>query len=174
MHKETPHAQSEANRGGLYLRAFMKIPEARIKNPLKGKSDYGWHFEQNIYSKDSECRSLKAGEGSGNMPKVIVPEATKQGYAIAEEGDSINLTCPDSKTRRGRVGKGQANTLDTATQQYALNQGRIRRLTPTECERLQGFPDGWTDGISDSQRYKVLGNAVTTNVVTEIFRRLYE
>ena len=45
---------------------------------------------------------------------------------------------------------------------------KIRRLTPTECERLQGFPDGWTEGISDTQRYKCLGNAVTTNVVTEI------
>ena len=56
--------------------------------------------------------------------------------------------------------------------------GNIRRLTPTECERLQGFPDGWTkdgltkDGgqaaISDTQRYKCLGNAVTTNVVSAI------
>ena len=42
---------------------------------------------------------------------------------------------------------------------------RIRRLTPIECERLQGFPDGWTEGISDTQRYKCLGNAVTVNVI---------
>lgn len=49
---------------------------------------------------------------------------------------------------------------------------RIRRLTPTECERLQGFPDGWTEGISDTQRYKCLGNAVTTNVVYEVAKRL--
>jgi len=48
----------------------------------------------------------------------------------------------------------------------------IRRLTPTECERLQGFPDGWTEGISDTQRYKCLGNAVTVNVVYEVARRL--
>ena len=41
---------------------------------------------------------------------------------------------------------------------------RIRRLTPVECERLQGFPDGWTEGVSDTQRYKCLGNAVTVNV----------
>lgn len=47
-------------------------------------------------------------------------------------------------------------------------QDKIRRLTPIECERLQGFPDNWTKGLSDSQRYKCLGNAVTTNVVTEI------
>ena len=51
---------------------------------------------------------------------------------------------------------------------------KIRRLTPTECERLQGFPDGWTEGISDTQRYKCLGNAVTTNVIAEIGRRLQQ
>ncbi|GAG66886.1 unnamed protein product, partial [marine sediment metagenome] len=51
---------------------------------------------------------------------------------------------------------------------------RIRRLTPTECERLQGFPDNFTEGISDTQRYKCLGNAVTTNVITEIGKRLIE
>jgi len=49
---------------------------------------------------------------------------------------------------------------------------RIRRLTPIECERLQSFPDGWTEGVSDTQRYKALGNAVTTNVITEIGRSL--
>ena len=48
----------------------------------------------------------------------------------------------------------------------------IRRLTPVECERLQGFPDGWTTGVSDTQRYKCLGNAVTTNVITGIGERL--
>jgi DNA (cytosine-5)-methyltransferase 1 len=47
-----------------------------------------------------------------------------------------------------------------------------RRLTPTECERLQGFPDGWTAGVSDTQRYKQCGNAVTVNVVRDVARRL--
>jgi DNA (cytosine-5)-methyltransferase 1 len=46
--------------------------------------------------------------------------------------------------------------------------GKIRRLTPIECERLQGFPDGWTSGFSDTQRYKMMGNAVTTNVIKAI------
>ncbi|MBA7691035.1 Modification methylase HhaI [subsurface metagenome] len=49
---------------------------------------------------------------------------------------------------------------------------KIRRLTPIECERLQGFPDNFTEGVSDTQRYKMLGNAVTTNVITEIGRKL--
>lgn len=57
-------------------------------------------------------------------------------------------------------------TLSTHANDFGVMEGhRIRRLTPTECERLQGFPDGWTEGISDTQRYKCLGNAVTVPVV---------
>ena len=61
-----------------------------------------------------------------------------------------------------------------------IKQGMsIRRLTPIECERLQGFPDNWTkygtDGelISDTQRYKMCGNAVTVNVITYLGQKLY-
>jgi DNA (cytosine-5)-methyltransferase 1 len=105
--------------------------------------------------------------------QINIPEATKQGFAVAQEGDSINLSIPNSKTRRGRVGKGVAQTLDTQTQQFTLKDKRIRRLTPIECCRLQGFPDDWVDGISDSQKYRCLGNAVTVNVVQAIMERLY-
>jgi len=52
-------------------------------------------------------------------------------------------------------------------------ENKIRRLTPTECERLQGFPDGWTEGVSDTQRYKCLGNAVSVPVIEAIIKRLY-
>jgi site-specific DNA-cytosine methylase len=55
-----------------------------------------------------------------------------------------------------------------------LNDLSVRRLTPTECERLQGFPDGWTDEQSDSQRYRQMGNAVTVNVVEWIGKQLME
>jgi DNA (cytosine-5)-methyltransferase 1 len=48
----------------------------------------------------------------------------------------------------------------------------VRRLTPLECERLQGFPDGWTEGISDSRRYKALGNAVSVPVSSWIAKRI--
>ena len=54
----------------------------------------------------------------------------------------------------------------------AIAKGMIRRLTPIECERLQGFPDNWTSGISDTQRYKCLGNAVTVNVIEAIGKEL--
>lgn len=77
-----------------------------------------------------------------------------------------------SSTRRGRVGKGIAQTIDTGMQQHTFDGVKIRRLTPTECERLQGFPDGWTEGVSDTQRYKTLGNAVTVNTVQAIIEKL--
>jgi len=70
---------------------------------------------------------------------------------------------PRSTLRSGRV------------PEVGLLEGlRIRRLTPMECERLQGFPDGWTEGVSDTQRYKLLGNAVTVNVVEYLGKVLLE
>ena len=108
---------------------------------------------------------------------VMIREATKKGYGIAYEGDSINLEQPNSKTRRGRIGKGIANTLTCGSNQGTLSNMRIRKLTPLECFRLQGYPDvHWKRakeaGISDSQLYKQAGNGVTKNVVYEIARIL--
>jgi DNA (cytosine-5)-methyltransferase 1 len=48
----------------------------------------------------------------------------------------------------------------------------VRRLTPLECERLQGFPDGWTEGFADSVRYRMLGNAVAVPVAEWVLRRI--
>ena len=64
--------------------------------------------------------------------------------------------------------------MDAKPHAHPMNQYRIRRLTPIECERLQGFPDGWTAGASDTQRYKMMGNAVTVNVIEAIGRRILE
>ena len=108
---------------------------------------------------------------------VLVREATKQGYAVADVGDSINFSHPNSKTRRGRVGKNIANTLLTSDEQgVVLSDYKIRKLTPRECWRLQGFPDWAFDEAqavnSNSQLYKQAGNSVTVNVIEEIAKRL--
>ena len=108
---------------------------------------------------------------------VMVREATKQGYAIATPGDSVNLEQPNSKTRRGRVGVGVAQTLTTSCNQATLtNKMRIRKLTPRECFRLQGWKDDYFDRAalvnSDSQLYKQAGNGVTVNVVHAIAEKL--
>ena len=144
--------------------------ESRLKELTENKSQ-----AYRVYDQDGLATTIKSvGGGVGAKTGLYkVKEATKTGYAIAQEGDSINLSVPSSKTRRGRVGRGVAQTLDTGMQQHTLQNSKIRRLTPIECERLQGFPDGWTEGLSDTQRYKCLGNAVTTNVVSEVIRSIY-
>jgi DNA (cytosine-5-)-methyltransferase len=108
---------------------------------------------------------------------ILIKEATKQGYAEAEIGDSVNLSHPNSKTRRGRVGKQIANTLRTGESQGVVEPDfRIRKLTPRECWRLQGFPDWAFDKAqevnSNSQLYKQAGNSVTVNVIAAIAERL--
>lgn len=112
---------------------------------------------------------------------VMISTNTKKGFDYMTEKDSLNLAFPNSKTKRGRIGKGLAQTLDTACNQAVLENTEIRRLTEIECERLQGFPDDWTkfgnyDGeikeISKTQRYKMLGNAVTTEVVKAIAEKM--
>ena len=83
--------------------------------------------------------------------------------------DTDRLYDPSGIARTMRAnagGKGAKTGL------YKTGEG-IRRLTPTECERLQGFPDGWTAGFSDTQRYKMLGNAVTVNVIRDIIIKLF-
>lgn len=128
----------------------------------------------NVYNADGLSPTLTTNKGEGS--KILIKEATKKGYAIAETGDSINFEHPNSKTRRGRVGKGVAQTLTTSCNQGTLDGYRIRKLTPRECWRLQGFPDSAFDKAqdvnSDSQLYKQAGNSVTVNVIAEIANKL--
>ena len=107
---------------------------------------------------------------------VMIKEATAKGYAEANEGDLIDFANPGSTTRRGRVKKEVASALDTRCRQGVLTGYKIRKLTPRECFRLQGFPDDYFDRAatvnSDSQLYNQAGNSVTVNVVYEIAKRL--
>ena len=82
--------------------------------------------------------------------------------------------------REGKPGGGKGPlishdaslTLGTANDQTLCNGTGVRRLTPLECERLQGFPDSWTEGHADTTRYKMLGNAVAVPVAEWIARRI--
>lgn len=126
---------------------------------------------------------------------IEVKEATKQGYAECRVGiDSVNFSMPNSKTRRGRVGQEIANTLDTSCDQgifvqvseeltvYAVWYEKyqcyiaIRKLTPKECFRLQGWSDDYFEKAqfvnSDSQLYKQAGNGVTVTVIEAIARKM--
>lgn len=111
--------------------------------------------------------------GGRDQQYLKVKSATSKGYEIATEQDSINFSQPNSETRRGRVGKGVAQTLETSCNQgVIINNYKIRRLTPRECFRLMDFPDTFTWTVSDTQAYKQAGNSIVVNVLFEILKKL--
>ena len=87
--------------------------------------------------------------------------------ADSHESDSEPIAIRTAFTGANGIGVsvGISHTLDLANGQAVTDNGKIRRFTPVEVERLQGFPDGWTSGQTDANRYTQLGNAVTVNVV---------
>jgi DNA (cytosine-5)-methyltransferase 1 len=202
---------------------YLKVKQIGTKLDSNGGTQP--YQQDRVYDAEGIAPALNRGKSDLILR---VKSATSQGYEEATSGDSINLSQPNSETRRGRVGKQKAQTLETSCNQAVVqpnynyeaanelvrrntltegevkgldfynqsvrdviptltdpkhnSQGlfdgyRIRRLTPIECERLQGFPDNHTafgnyNGVvkpmSNTQRYKQCGNAVTVDVVSEV------
>lgn len=103
----------------------------------------------------SEDRSLTLATGNDQTLFIFYGNRVND---LRLQGEVINTL----QARMGTGGNNMPMVADTT----------VRRLTPIECERLQGFPDNWTETVSDSQRYKQMGNAVTVNVVEWIGNRL--
>jgi DNA-cytosine methyltransferase len=99
-----------------------------------------------------------------------IPEATKRGYVEVSESDCIDLTFIKNKTRRGRLMLNKSNCLTASAQNLCkVTHEWFRKLTPIECERLQTVPDNYTNCVSNAQRYKMLGNGWTVDVIAHIF-----
>ncbi|MDV8116098.1 DNA cytosine methyltransferase [Bacillus sp. BAU-SS-2023] len=107
---------------------------------------------------------------------VKVRQATIKGYDIGHVGDAINISNPKSKTRRGRVGRGVAQTLLRSREQVTLQNGKLRWLTERESWRLQGIPDEYFDRAkevtSSNQLYAQAGNGLTVNIAKFIGERM--
>ena len=99
----------------------------------------------------------RMGTGGNNMPMLM---RMREGKPGGGKGPLIS--------------EDKSLTIATANDQTLLNEGTVRRLTPVECERLQGFPDDWTAGQSDSARYKQMGNAVAVPVVEWIVQGIVD
>jgi DNA (cytosine-5)-methyltransferase 1 len=205
---------------------YIKIKQIGTKLDSNGGTQP--YQQDRVYDADGMAPALNQGKSDLILR---IKSATSDGFEEATSGDSINLSNPNSETRRGRVGKQKAQTLETSCNQAvvqpnydskALNETiensnlvegepqaldlynrvardesptltephhnslrmfdgyRVRRLTPIECERLQGFPDDHTsfgnyDGevkpMSNTQRYKQCGNAVTVDVVEAVAKK---
>ena len=211
------------------LKGLMKgqcVPQFTDGNDIcrcftAGGNSGGMHSSMTLIIDDKYFLSDKMIENLEiNQNNIHVPSATSKGYDEAADGDSINLQHINSKTRRDRVGKGVAQTLDTACNQAVVkqlnpskesggkqpyqqnrifdinglspavlanlggdrnhnvltNNYKIRRLTPLECFRLQGFPDEAffkAEKVnSDTQLYKQAGNSITTCVMVELLKKI--
>lgn len=114
---------------------------------------------------------------------IRIKEATKKGYVEIHMGECFDAENPNSETRRGRKMEDKSNYLmakDTDFMRYegpriiTLNGKKvrvlgIRRLTPTECARLQTIPTWYKWECSDSQAYRMLGNGWTVEVIKHFF-----
>lgn len=123
--------------------------------------------------------ALQANAGQTQQSYLKIKVATKQGYEKAEEGDYVNITFPSSKTKRGRVGRGIAQTLTCGDGNAIVTENvRIRKLTPRECLRLMGWNDEQIDKIaaakvSATQQYRQAGNGIVVQVLEFIFKALF-
>jgi DNA-cytosine methyltransferase len=112
--------------------------------------------------------------------QLIIKEATNKGFTVIEDGDCFDITHFDSKTRRGRSMKYKCNALTAGTYNYMRYEHPKdessdvywRKLTPIECERLQTVPDNYTASVSNTQRYKMLGNGWTIEVIAHILKNM--
>ena len=164
--------------------------------------------EHRVYSASGKSKTL-CGNGGGagaktglytvptDCPALRVAEATAKGYTDIFPGECVDLTMPNSKTRRGRAMREKANCLTTSCQYYQycgtldrpiyeVRDGQItikgqqypiklmdgyyiiRKLTVRECMRLQTVPEGFVFPVSDTQAYKMLGNGWTVEVIAHI------
>lgn len=131
-----------------------------------------WEYHKNPLDGKAACLTANMYKG---VPYGVlrIPEATKKGYCEVNPNEGVDLTFINSKTRRGRLMKEKSNCLTAANYEYCWYDGYIcRKLTPIECERLQTFPDNYTEGVSNSQRYKALGNSWTVDVISHIFKNV--
>jgi DNA-cytosine methyltransferase len=128
-------------------------------------------YQQNrVYDIDGISPALMAQMSCGTHA-ILIPEATKKGFTEINPGECFDFENPKSETRRGRKMEDKSNCLmakETDFMHYTKDF-KIRRLTPTECERLQTVPDGYTSCVSDTQRYRMLGNGWTVDVIAHIF-----
>ena len=139
------------------------------------------HSNDRIYDPSGVSPALNCAEGGNRQPLIVCDSGQERKDQMrsdviaplrANTGAGYNnIVVP--KTAGCLTGGGHSGGHHSDMTILKTMYG-ARRLTPVECERLQGFPDGWTEGISDTQRYKCLGNAVTVNVVEFIAEYIME
>ena len=181
----------------LLLKEYLGFDDTYDKHVTEIYEKEGeFEASRRVYSSDGISKTLDTHEsGYYQVKPVLTPNRPEKNYAPCIRAEhhntaDVHFIKDDGVQVTGGLQKNAGKMMNCSTAlTEAMGKGgghtpiisNIRRLTPTECERLQGFPDGWTsegviDGkvvkMSDTQRYKQCGNAVTVNVVQAVAERL--
>jgi len=180
------HRSTEAYKQGNVIPALRNSDkgEVRILHNIYG----GFNEDKPREFKDYSP-AIRTPKGGGHLPCVVAMrqrdrhgknEGRGQQLEIRKDGLTNSLTSVEKDnyvvanavTQDGYLATGRRKRVDGKAVLTSMHERRIRKLTPIECERLQSFPDNWIQGISDNQRYKCLGKAVTVNVIRAIVEKI--
>lgn len=164
------------NPGGRATDNFVMLPAV---GAIRGRPNGNGGYTQKLHVKDEPIVNTITTVQKDNV--ILVPQATKAGYAAAEVGDGIYTN--RMKYKRGVVQKSMIPTLKTSVSDIGVvvtdkdELINIRRLTPRECWRLMGWNDeridvAFSSGSSETQLYKMAGNSIVVNVLTRIFEAM--
>jgi len=120
-------------------------------------------LEKGVFD-NGKAPTLTTIQGGHRQPKALI--------TVDEQGNKIPNTPSIGQAKRIYSPDGISPSLNTGWKPQVFENPTYRKLTPTECERLQTVPDNYTDGVSNSQRYKMLGNGWTVDVIAHIFKGL--
>ena len=155
---------------------YLEVEPILINSSLvsaQSRQRYYWTNIPNVGPPEDTCSDM--------LQDILEPRPSRKylaGQQLRDNYQGGNQLNPNYKTQANRIHEinKKAPTIMAGSHGYAngyVNQdGDIRKLTPIECERLQTLPDNYTDGVSDTQRYKGLGNGWTVDVVAHILRNM--
>ncbi len=164
------------NPGGRATDNFIILP---VVGAIRGRPVEGGGYKQKLHVKNEQIVNTITTVQKDNV--ILVPQATKAGYAAAELGDGIYTN--RMKYKRGVVQKSMIPTLKTSVSDIGVvvedkdELINIRRLTPRECWRLMGWSDdridvAFKDGVSETQLYRQAGNSIVVSVLEALFKQM--
>jgi len=168
---------------GTHGYAIGYVPEQKSKDGLihigDAKLNDKYAMINRVYAAEGKSPSLRATTGGHNQPKVEIKCGAWRGRYIKDGvRQDHKQKVAGLTTQRLEVRKDEKTNALTTVQKdnvaVKINEMHWRKLTVTECERLQTVPDGYTCGVSNTQRYKMLGNGWTVDVIKHIFEGLKE
>ena len=132
----------------------------------------GHDILKRVYSEDGKSPTVNTCQGGNREPKVLA--GAYRARSIDKDGNRVSWKEVKPKQMLELRRDEKSNTVTSVQKDNVLTQDEVywRKLTPLECERLQTVPDNYTDHVSNSQRFKMLGNGWTIEVIKHIFKNM--